>query len=120
MTKTKQPLPKFRFMTTFALPALLISRNYCRLLLFRHAQGRFDAQMRESNLINQIRADGQLTEEHRSRAIPAGRFDFVSLCDPSTASATIVPMPRFLFNSELQDLMKSVSAPRHYRCRRRS
>lgn len=69
MSKTRQNLPKFRFLTTFALPALLIFLvPVLSFFFFRHAQGRFDEQMRES-ILKQIQADQRLSAEERARAI---------------------------------------------------
>lgn len=69
MSKTKQDLPKFRFLTTFALPALLIFLvPVLSYFFFRHAQSRFDDQIRES-ILNQIQSDRKLTQEERARAV---------------------------------------------------
>lgn len=69
MSKTKQELPKFRFLTTFVLPALLIFLvPVLSYFFFRHAQSRFDSQMRAS-VLKQLQADRECTEEQRARAI---------------------------------------------------
>src|SRR5438094_1256645 len=69
MSNTRQKLPKFRFLTTFALPALLVFLvPVLSYFFFRHAQDRFDARIRES-ILKQIRDDRRLTEEQRTRAI---------------------------------------------------
>lgn len=68
MSKTKQP-PKVRFLTSFVLPALLVFLiPVLSFFFFRHAQGRFDSQIRES-ILQQVRADGNLTDGQRARAI---------------------------------------------------
>src|SRR5262245_27074867 len=86
MSQTRQQVPKFRFLTTFALPALLVFLvPVLSYFFFRHAQGRFDAQIRES-ILNQIRADRKLTNEQRAEAI---------------AFFTEVPFSQLLSNDEI-------------------
>ncbi len=69
MSTSKQKQSTFRFLTSFALPALL---NFLVPILpfvfFRHAPGQFDAWMRES-IVKQIRSDPKLTKEQRERTI---------------------------------------------------
>lgn len=68
MSKAKQA-PKVRFLTTFVLPALLVFLvPVLSFFFFRHAQARFDSQIRES-ILKQIHADGSLTAGQRARAI---------------------------------------------------
>lgn len=69
MSEARPQPPKFSFLTTFALPALLVFLvPVLSFFFFRHAQGRFDAQLRES-ILTQIRNDRTLSEEDRAKAI---------------------------------------------------
>ena len=68
MSQTRQ-VPKFKFLTTFVLPALLIFLvPVLSYFFFWHAQSRFDARLRES-ILTQIRADRNLSQEQRAQAI---------------------------------------------------
>src|SRR5581483_4091385 len=69
MSKTSQELPKFRFLTTFILPALLVFLvPVFSYFFFHHAENRFDANLRDS-ILNQIRDDRKLSPEQRKDAI---------------------------------------------------
>jgi Zn-dependent protease with chaperone function len=77
--------PKFHFLTTFVLPALLVFLvPVLSYFFFSHAQGRFDDQFRES-ILNDIRADQSITEEERAQAV---------------AFFTEVPLSKLLANKE--------------------
>jgi Zn-dependent protease with chaperone function len=61
--------PKFSFLTTFVLPALLIFLvPVLSYFFFWHAQSRFDSQLRES-ILSQIRANQSLSEVRRAQMI---------------------------------------------------
>jgi Zn-dependent protease with chaperone function len=69
MSTTRPKSLKFSFLTTFALPALLIFLvPVLSYFFFRHAQNRFDNRLRES-ILTQIRSDPNLTEEQRARGL---------------------------------------------------
>src|SRR6185437_1704231 len=68
MPANVQP-PKFRFFRTLVLPALLVFFvPVISFFFFRHAQARFDAQIRDS-LLAQIRSDPRIAPDQRERAI---------------------------------------------------
>jgi Zn-dependent protease with chaperone function len=69
MNTTRQKLPRFRFVTSFVLPALLVFLvPVVSYFFFHHAQARFDARIRDS-ILQQIVNDRKLTEEQRARAV---------------------------------------------------
>lgn len=69
MSQNAQAVPKFRFLTSFVLPALLVFLvPVLSYFFFHHAQDRFDDQIRTA-IIEQIRADRTLTEEKRAQLI---------------------------------------------------
>jgi hypothetical protein len=85
VSNTSPKSPKFHFLTTFVLPALLVFLiPVLSYFFFRHAQGRFDDRFRES-MLNEVRADRSITEEERARAI---------------AFFTEVPLSQLLANKE--------------------
>jgi Zn-dependent protease with chaperone function len=69
MGKPRQKVPQFRFLTAFLLPSLLIFLvPVLSFFFFRHAQGRFDDDFRES-ILKQVSTDPKLTPEDRARAV---------------------------------------------------
>ena len=69
MSTDRQGFSKLGFGKTFVLPALLVFLiPVLSLMFFLHAQSRYDAMAREG-LLEQIRADPDLTAEERAEAI---------------------------------------------------
>jgi Zn-dependent protease with chaperone function len=92
MSKTAQKLPKFHFLKTFVLPALLVFLvPVFSFFFFLHAQGRYDDQIREA-ILKQIRIDRRISEEERARAI---------------AFFTEVPFSQVLANEEIAAALPS-------------
>lgn len=85
MNTPRQDFTKVSFAKKFVLPALLVFLiPVLSLLFFLHAQDRFDSQAREA-VLGQIRADKQMSEQQRAKAI-----DFF----------TKVPMSTLMTNDE--------------------
>jgi Zn-dependent protease with chaperone function len=90
MSNPTKQAPKVNFVTTFVLPALLVFLvPVVSYLFFRHAQGRFDAQLRES-ILTQIRGDRSLNEEERAKAV---------------AFFSEVPVSRLLSNEQFASML---------------
>jgi Zn-dependent protease with chaperone function len=98
MSTNRQQIPKFRFVTTFALPALLVFLvPVLSYFFFRHAQARFDAQMREA-ILAQVRASPKLTEEQRAKAIAFfTETPFSQLLRNEEFAATVPKETRFYY-----------------------
>ncbi len=86
MSQASAKPPRFRFFTTFALPALLVFLvPVLSFFFFRHAQGWFDDQFRES-VLKSIREDRTMSEEERAQRV---------------AFFTEVPLSRLIENEEV-------------------
>lgn len=88
--------PKFGFVKTFVLPALLIFLvPVLSFVFFRHAQDQFNSQARES-LLKEIHADRTIPEAERAKALEFfGRVPFSELLANDQFAANVPADTRF-------------------------